>query len=485
VVYLEGGPGGSALFEVQSWAASGLRLTHDLILFDQRGTGYAQPTLNCPEANDESLDDPDFACYERLRAEGVPLALFNTRQSAGDVAALIEAFGGRAHLYGISYGTRLALAVMRDYGDLLESVVIDGVYPPNVKGWDEQAVNFNTAWRALMDNCSADPACDAAYPNLEARVLSALEALEDAPATVSDPETGEESTLYGTTVLDALFQALYDSSMAPILPAALNAIAEGDYETYQDYMTFGPPEELVPETPSFTPEAPGFLLPKTDAEKVAEAQWFYEQMGEDELAELEFLVDEGDVQALADFLDFLDVWDDSPAYFVAVAEGVLIDYGVLVGDLETYDDNSEAFYNAVECHEEIIENDFDQIRVLGEASGLPELLILSIEEGEGQFDICAYFDSGRAAPSANEPVISNIPTLVLSGEYDPITPYAWGQAAADFLPNSLHLLIPATGHGVLDTYPCPNQIIADFLTGGLTAVDASCVGAMRVEHIIP
>ena len=56
IVYFEGGPGGSALAFVDYWLESPLRRARDVIVFDQRGTGYSQPALNCI-ANDEASDD--------------------------------------------------------------------------------------------------------------------------------------------------------------------------------------------------------------------------------------------------------------------------------------------------------------------------------------------------------------------------------------------------------------------------------------------
>lgn len=45
ILYLEGGPGGSALSGIDMWYESPLRQTRDIILFDQRGTGYSRPYM--------------------------------------------------------------------------------------------------------------------------------------------------------------------------------------------------------------------------------------------------------------------------------------------------------------------------------------------------------------------------------------------------------------------------------------------------------
>src|SRR5262245_54736551 len=94
IVYLEGGPGGSALDGVDSWAGFSFMEDRDVILLDQRGTGYSEPTLNCPEL--DTMDDESAAtqaCHDRLVNQGVHLADYNSAQSAADVADLRTALG--------------------------------------------------------------------------------------------------------------------------------------------------------------------------------------------------------------------------------------------------------------------------------------------------------------------------------------------------------------------------------------------------------
>lgn len=119
IVFLEGGPGGSSLaeFSAEEWDFPFTR-NRDLIFIDQRGTGYSIPTLDCPELSDETYDlsqeNPEMDCRERLVAEGVDLTAYNTTENAADIAALRSALDIEAwDLLGVSYGTRLALDVMR------------------------------------------------------------------------------------------------------------------------------------------------------------------------------------------------------------------------------------------------------------------------------------------------------------------------------------------------------------------------------------
>jgi pimeloyl-ACP methyl ester carboxylesterase len=60
------------------------------------------------------------------------------------------------------------------------------------------------------------------------------------------------------------------------------------------------------------------------------------------------------------------------------------------------------------------------------------------------------------------PVNSAVPSLVLSGNLDPVTPPAWGQLVADQLSQSLHIVVPGAGHGV-SSLGCMPRLIAEFL----------------------
>ncbi len=75
---------------------------------------------------------------------------------------------------------------------------------------------------------------------------------------------------------------------------------------------------------------------------------------------------------------------------------------------------------------------------------------------------CEHWTPVPAA--SGDPVSSTIPTLIFSGEYDPLTPVAWGERVAAGLENSFHFVIPRGGHGALMENGCAMQIMRDFLT---------------------
>src|SRR5262249_11696499 len=143
----------------------------DFIFFDQRGTGYSQPELTCPERDalaptllagalsdeqsTQAIVDAFQRCRDRLGVQGVDLAAYNSAASAADVNDLRLALGySQLNLYGDSYGTRLALTVMRDFPQAVRSVVLDSTYPLEVNLYTALAPNAERAFNALFDACS-------------------------------------------------------------------------------------------------------------------------------------------------------------------------------------------------------------------------------------------------------------------------------------------------------------------------------------------
>ena len=88
------------------------------------------------------------------------------------------------NVYGVSYGSKLALTVLRDHPQGIRSVVLDSVSPPNdnivEKWWSAPASSF----KAIFAACAAQPACAAAYPNLEADFTATVNRLDQTPVVV-------------------------------------------------------------------------------------------------------------------------------------------------------------------------------------------------------------------------------------------------------------------------------------------------------------
>lgn len=90
---------------------------------------------------------------------------------------------------------------------------------------------------------------------------------------------------------------------------------------------------------------------------------------------------------------------------------------------------------------------------------------------------CALWPQAKLAPGYAEPTRSNVPALILTGQWDPVTPPAYGDIAAKHLPNSLHVVVPYGGHGFagLNGLDCLDNLIQTFIERGTTSgLDTSC-----------
>ena len=236
ILYLEGGPGGSALADPDYWLESLLHTSRDIILLDQRGTGFSLPSLDCPETDAYSNEEDSgydsmvaaaAACRDRLALVGVDLTQYNSANSAADVEDLRLALGiDQWNLYGVSYGTRLALTVMRDFPAGVRAVVLDSVYPPNVKGYTEDPVNSIAAIEKLVTGCAGDEECAGAFPNLKRRFYRVVADLNKTPVAVGD------YTYTGDDLVNFLFNSLYDTTLIPYLPLVIYAASEGSYDPW-------------------------------------------------------------------------------------------------------------------------------------------------------------------------------------------------------------------------------------------------------------
>jgi pimeloyl-ACP methyl ester carboxylesterase len=102
---------------------------------------------------------------------------------------------------------------------------------------------------------------------------------------------------------------------------------------------------------------------------------------------------------------------------------------------------------------------------------------------------CRIWRVGRAAPEQHQPVASDVPTLVLAGEFDlGVSPYVVRQID-DELTRSTYVEFPASGHLQLASYNvgnrCARAIAASFLRSPLVQPDTSCVDALPAADFTP
>jgi len=419
IIYLEGGPGGSPL-EIRApnfdaYFGPIFAANRDIILFDQRGVGFSEPALDCPAFTELYLDLLDFevdgelltaqevldrkveafmACAEGLSAVA-DLSAYNTVANAAGVNDLRIALGyDQVNLYGGSYGTRLALGVMRDFPEGVRSVVLDAPYGPEVDLYLSTPSSFDRALTILTEECAADDACNAAYPTLRTVLFDTVDRLNESPASfeVIHPLTGESYTkvLDGDGLTELVFRSLYDTSMRPLLPQAIYDASEGTFT-------------------SFLPTA---------------------------------------------MLDIL-----------------------------RQDIRSWGMYFSVLCNEEIPFSTWEEFE--GVVADYPEFagFFAGFEVGGLAYAVCPNWGAGQADARENEPVTSDIPTLIMTGQYDPIVPPGWGQRAAETLTNSYFFEYPGMGHGV-SSGDCPRSMMFAFLDNPSAAPDDTCIAEMEIAPFV-
>lgn len=142
---------------------------------------------------------------------------------------------------------------------------------------------------------------------------------------------------------------------------------------------------------------------------------------------------------------------------------------------------SEGMYYSVLCAE-----DADFTTADAELDTVRPAFAESTEEFlEFVLEVCDLLGVERLDDVVDEPVVSDIPTLLLSGRFDPITPPSNAELAAATLSNSTHVVHPYGAHGVAFGDPCIDGIVTDFLSDPDVPPDTSCVASIEPEETVP
>jgi hypothetical protein len=155
--------------------------------------------------------------------------------------------------------------------------------------------------------------------------------------------------------------------------------------------------------------------------------------------------------------------------------------------LAAYDATSRGMTYSVLCTDDLLEHtpeDYLQIR-----AAMPPALAGNTDPQDiieyGYFAICENWPVEKADPAVRQPVISDIPTLILEGEFDPVTPPEYGQMVAEHLENSYFFEFPTIGHSVAVANECARNVAAAFITNPHTQPDASCRESLEMSFALP
>jgi pimeloyl-ACP methyl ester carboxylesterase len=249
IVYLAGGPGGSGIGTARGARFPlfmALREVADVIALDQRGTGASEPPDGCRANRTFPTDQPllrenwiryaraaALECEQQWLEKGIDLSAFSTWQSARDLEVLRTKLGAeKINLWGISYGTHLAMAAIKVMPEGIERIVM-----ASPEGLD-QTVKLPQRADRFYERVEAsikEAGMSDRYPDLVKTMRGVLEQLDREPATVTvTPGEGAEpfTFQFDSTVIrfyTAFFLSKNPSNIAR-LPATYAALAAGQYD---------------------------------------------------------------------------------------------------------------------------------------------------------------------------------------------------------------------------------------------------------------
>jgi pimeloyl-ACP methyl ester carboxylesterase len=401
LVFLAGGPGNSTVARRRSGKQLPFLDQRDYVLLEQRGTRYAQPALECPatnqtraeisagrlrgEAAEAELLKAAGECRQSLVSSGVDLDGYTSAAIADDLEDLRVALRYPAwNLHGLSYGTRLALTVLRRHPAGVRSVMLDSVLPPEVNFDEVSATNLLRSLNAVFDGCAVDRDCGAAFPGLRPQFAGLVARADRAPLSlplvVDEAAGGKPVEVRGEQVVDAIYAALHNPQAIPDIPRIIDNAASGRY------------------------------------------------------TELSVLVQS----------------NQGPSSF------------------------SWGMRYSVWCAEEMPFE--DPARVASQVS--PALGLGGLDEGAATPAVCRAWNVKPAPPVENEPVTSNVPTLIFAGEFDPDTPPQWGRQLLAGLSKGYYVEMRGQSHGAAFN-PCGVQIMTAFLNDPAAAPPVGCALSLR------
>lgn len=97
------------------------------------------------------------------------------------------------------------------------------------------------------------------------------------------------------------------------------------------------------------------------------------------------------------------------------------------------------------------------------------------------FEVCRAWNLTAPSAGENDPVRSSVPTLLLAGEFDPVTPPAWLDLVASGLTNARKVVIAGQSHGVGLTSLCGALTVRAFLDDPTRELDTSCAAGGKIE----
>lgn len=212
-----------------------LRERGDYVFFDQRGVGRSEPNIACAEVMVAAtpgtpVTDVVTRCKDDLTAQGIDVAAYTTYESARDVDDIRKAFGwSTVDLHGASYGSLLALEILRQRPETVRAAIIDAVLPPDAKLYTDRSHNHDAVLTRIFAACAAQPACKAAFPDLE----GSLALLSKRLSEQGDVAEGE---LTLSALQNRLANAMYTPEGVRQIPVWVHELAARGADAYKEIL---------------------------------------------------------------------------------------------------------------------------------------------------------------------------------------------------------------------------------------------------------
>lgn len=408
IFFLNGGPGASNHLAIEGFKSSEgpfrplFGSDRDIVITAQRGTNDSPPSLYYQglEADREKAYEMNFEeesvlrieatmrNYDRFISEDVDLSGYNSLEIAADLKALRDALypGQQINIWSASYGTRLAMTVMKRYPGMLRSVVLDGILPPEINPFIDEIPGILYAIDQFFDASRAD------YPELRNQYDEIIRRLDNEP--VDDLVQTIDGVPYNVGITATKFFLFVKGQLQsvpynPDVPREIIKIFNGDYTAIAEAWTGN--------------------------------------------VDYEFPVGDASNDSTCDAV-FESVFAATDANFTTPEETeAVIDAHIEIESIKKY--FRHQFIEGYPC---------------SEGSWVVDLLPRSMQD----------------------PVISDIPTLMTVGTLDPNTPAIFSRPSKELLSNSYYFEVPG-GHAV-SSLACVQDMMVAFYADPYTRPTSNC-----------
>jgi pimeloyl-ACP methyl ester carboxylesterase len=377
IFFFEGGPGLAATRNASFFADRTLpyRKYHDIVLVDIRGSGNSNP-LNCPSLQiknniEEQMDEmyPKEAvkeCYESLK-KIADLTQYTTTNVVGDLEEIRKWLGyEKINIFGLSYGTRVALVYMKMFPASIESCILWSPVPTYAKMPLYHAKFAEKSLEKIFNDCRQSSACHQAFPNIEKEFASMKSGFKNVG-----------------------WKYLFENNSQTI------SIPWSAFQTKLRSMMYAP----------------------------------------DGIRQIPYIVHQAFLGDMKPFIALYPTYADS-SYFLA-----------------------EGLYLCVTCAEDV---PFIQSKEINaETKGT----FMGTYRVDQQKSACALWARGKIPKDFLEPTKADIPTLIFSGGFDPVTPTSMAKEIASHLTRSTLVIIPQMSHTFegLSHPECFDNICVEFI----------------------